>query len=186
MKELYFATGNSVKIARAQTNLNGIYTVNSINLDMIEPQTLDQEYIAKYKVEQAYDVLKKPVFAEDVGLYIEKFNEFPGVLTKFILKGIGLDGIKKLINEGEKAYYKAVIAFKNEQNEFTVDAKISGKLTVNKISNNFNPKAPFKSMFIPDGYDRTIADLSKEEDDNLPYSKGIYEEFIKKLNDINF
>ena len=186
MKELYFATGNSVKLARAETNLKDFCIVKNIDLDMLEPQSLDQKYIADYKVQEAYKSINKPVFAEDVGLYIEKFNQFPGVLTKFVLKGIGLEGFKKLIVEGEKAFYKAIISYTDGTNNFSVDAVINGKLTIDKMSNNFNPKVPFKSMFIPDGFNRTIADLTKEEDDSLAYSKEIYQKFITKLIEIGF
>ena len=54
------------------------------------------------------------------------------------------------------------------------------------MSANYNKKVPFKSMFIPDGFDKPIADLTKEEDDKLTYSKETYQKFIEKLNEIGF
>lgn len=186
MKKLYFATGNAVKITRAKTHLANLYEVETIDLDTVEPQTLDQEYVAKFKVQEAFKQLKQPVFAEDVGVYIEKYNSFPGVITKFVLQGIGLDGIKKLINEGEPAYYKMILAYTDGKNEFTVSSTMKGRLTIDKMSANYNKKVPFKSMFIPDGFDKPIADLTKEEDDKLTYSKETYQKFIEKLNEIGF
>lgn len=186
MKKLYFATGNSVKIARAKTHLINLYNLETIDLDIIEPQTLDQEYVADFKAEEAFKKLNAPVFAEDVGVYIEKYNNFPGVITKYVLEGIGLEGIKKLINEGEPAYYKMVLAYNNGQNKFTVNSIMKGKLTIKDMSSNYNKKVPFKSMFIPDGFSKPIADLTKEEDDKLSYSDQTYQKFIQKLNEIGF
>ena len=90
MKKLCFATSNPFRLSSAQTYFKDKFDIEGIKLNIDEPQTLDQEYVAKYKVNKAFEILRKPVFCEDVGLYIEKYNDFPRVLTAFILKGIGV------------------------------------------------------------------------------------------------
>lgn len=180
MKKIYFATSNPFKLKYAKKYLDKFFDIQGIKLDIEEPQSLDQEYVAKYKVSKAYEILKAPVFCEDVGMYIQKYNDFPGILTAFIIKGIGLSGLEKLIDEGDPAYYKTTIAYTDGKNNIIAESIMKGKLTKNK-SKNFNEYTPIKSMFIPDGYYVPIADLDEEEQTKLPYNFEHYEVFCKKL-----
>lgn len=187
MKKIYFATSNQGKLSCAKKCLNKYFEIEGIKLDIEEPQSLDQQYVAKYKVDKAFEILKAPVFCEDLGMYIEKYNNFPGILTAFVLQGIGLEGIKKLIIDGEPAYYKTTIAYKDSNNEFFADSIMKGKLTMN-ISKKYDPKSsknPIRNIFIPDGHNKVIADLTEEEQDNLTYNVTQYEEFLKKIQNGN-
>jgi len=187
MKKIYFATSNIFKLNSAKSYFKDKFEIEGIKLDIDEPQTLDQEYVAKSKVDQAFKILNQPVFCEDVGLYIEKYNNFPGVLTAFILKGIGLEGITKLISEEEPAFYKSVIAYKDNKNEIISSVIMKGKLTIKEISKQYIPnqtKNPFKSMFIANGYNIPIADLSIEEQNKLPYNTQHFQDFLEKFEGI--
>lgn len=184
MKKLYFATSNPFKLSSAKSYFKDIFDIEGAELKIDEPQSLDQEYVAKCKVNQAFDILKQPVFCEDVGLYIEKYNNFPGVLTAFILQGIGLEGILKLISEDEPAYYKAVISYKDDKHEITTSVIMKGRLTIKGISKQYDPKTSknlFKNIFIPEGYTVPINDLSWEEQLKLPYNTEHYQNFLEKF-----
>jgi len=182
MNKLYFATGNKAKSDAAKEHLKDFFEIENVKLDIIEPQTLDQEEVALCKVRQAFDLVKKPVFCEDLGLYIEKYNNFPGVLTAFVLQGIGLEEVKKLIKDKEPAFYKTTIAYKDNETEFCSQIIMKGYLTTN-ISKKSN--ATFRSMFVPKGCNCTVTDLDKKEYSELPYNKGLYEVFIKDLKKFN-
>ncbi|HSQ97104.1 MAG TPA: non-canonical purine NTP pyrophosphatase [Rickettsiales bacterium] len=187
MKKLYFATSNPFKLSSAQNYFKDKFEIKGSQLDIDEPQSLDQEYVAKCKVNQAFKILKQPVFCEDVGLYIEKYNSFPGVLTAFILKGIGLEGMLNLISEGEPAYYKAVISYKDGENEITTSVIMKGKLTIKGMSKQYNSETSknlFKYIFIADGYNVPVIDLSWEDQLKLPYNTEHYQKFLEEFEKI--
>jgi len=181
MKKIYFSTGNPFKLKNAKKHLGDIFDVHGIDLHTPEPQSLDQKYVAEYKLREAFEKLNSPVFVEDLGLYINKFNQFPGVITAYVLKGIGLDGIKKLINENEPAFYQTTVAYKDENLEIFVTTKMEGHLTIANMSKNFHIMSPFKSMFVPNGHEVPIADLSQKEQELLDYNKKAYCNFKKEL-----
>jgi non-canonical purine NTP pyrophosphatase (RdgB/HAM1 family) len=176
-----FVTTNPFKLEAAKLHLEPALQIEGIKLDLIEPQSNDQEYVAKHKIEQAFNLVKKPVMVEDLGVYIEKYNQFPGILTKFILSGIGIEGIEKLIEEGEPAYYKSTIIYKDEKCEFLVSHKMKGVLTKKLKSSNFNPNTPFKSIFIPAGCDMPMADLPDEMKNKLSFDHNFFSKFKKEL-----
>lgn len=181
MKKIYFVTGNQFKISSAKKMLDDLVEVEQYKMDLIEPQSNDQLYISHYKLDQAFKTLQKPVMVEDLGYYIEKYNQFPGILTKFILEGIGIDGIIKLINEGDKAFFRGTISYKDDKNTFDVEHVMKGYLTKKYDKEKFNPKTPFKSIFIPEGYDKPIAELPENIVNNLSYMNQVYKDFKDKL-----
>lgn len=176
-----FVSTNPFKIKRAKENFEPEIKVEGVGLELIEPQSNDQEYVARYKADQAYDLIKKPVIVEDVGIYIKKYNDFPGILTKYILSGIGIDGIEKLIEEGEPAFYKSTFAYKDSEREFIVSCVMEGTLTKKKRSANFNAKMPFKSIFIPEGFNVPVSDLPEGKLNAIPFYRDFYSNFKDTL-----
>jgi len=188
MRKIFFATGNQGKLNSAKKMLGKYYDIEGIKLNIEEPQSLDQEYVAKYKVDKAFEILKAPVFCEDLGMYIEKYNNFPGIMTAYVLEGIGLCGLTKLFEESEPAYYKTTIAYKDSNNEFTTSVIMKGKLTIKNISKKYDPatsKNLIKNIFIPDGYTKVINDLTDKERYLLPYNLPLYKELVNKIEENN-
>ena len=185
IQEIFFATSNTLKLEEAQKRIGDSILLKQIKLNIDEPQSLDQKYVCTYKVREAYKILQAPVFCEDSGLYIKKFNNFPGVLTKFIVEGIGLEGIEKLINEGEPAYYLDTIVFKDKNNEYTISTKQLGYLTIKNKSRKFDNNAVFDTLFVPEGFNITVNDMNKEEYSKMNDENGIFDEFRNFLNKQN-
>lgn len=181
IKDIYFATGNEIKLKDAQKRIGKDIILKQAKLDIVEPQSLDQEYVCTQKTREAFKILNEPVFCEDSGLYIEKYNSFPGVLTKFVLKGIGLEGIEKLIEEGEPAYYLDVIVYKDIEREIIVSTKQKGYLTKKNKSKKVLQNSLFDSLFIPDGFNLVVNDLSDEDYNRMCNENGIFDEFRKKI-----
>jgi len=180
-REIFFATSNKFKLENAQKRIGASLTLKQVKLDIMEPQSLDQKYVCTYKTREAYKILQAPVFCEDSGLYIEKFNNFPGILTKFIVQGIGLENIEKLINENESAYYLDTIVYKDKEREFVVSTKKYGYLTIKNKSNKFNNNAVFDTLFVPKGFNVTVNDMTDEEYNKMASENGIFDEFKKYL-----
>jgi XTP/dITP diphosphohydrolase len=162
MKKIIFVTGNQSKLLDAQKTLgkSGLEIVGQ-KLDFEEKQSLDQEEIVKNKARQAYGMIKLPLFVDDTGFYLDSYPQFPGTITKIINKTLGLVGFIKLFEEGQTAQFKTLVCFVDGKNEILVEGRLTGILT-KKVSKNFNQDTPLNSIFIPDGYDKQLADLSED------------------------
>jgi XTP/dITP diphosphohydrolase len=143
---IYFVTSNPNKLKVANLVLRPEIDVIGYELDLPEIQTLAQNAIATDKARRAFALIKKPLFIDDSGIFIEKYHQFPGTLTKFIVKGIGLAGVIKLIEPNEPAYFRTVIVYKDATQEFLVDGIVKGSLST-KLPEYINPHMPFSGIF---------------------------------------
>ncbi len=97
MEEIVFVTHNKGKIASAQRQLAGVNV--KIFDDVDEPRSDDIKFISKAKVEEAYNLVKKPCISLDCGFWIEELNGFPRAFVNFSLETLGLEGILKLMEK---------------------------------------------------------------------------------------
>ncbi len=156
--EIYFATSNKHKFAEASKILalygikvkHFLFMHNEIRSDNIEEIALDA-------VEAAYKKLKKPVFVEDAGLFIEALNGFPSTYSAWVFKKIGADGILKLMSEAKNrnAEFRACIAYANGKKTRSFLGICQGS-----ISEEPRGKSGFgyDPIFIPKGEDKTFAE----------------------------
>ena len=85
---LHFATGNDNKFLEAQKTLGKL---QRINIDTIEPQSMEPQEITKAKIAQIREHTDKPFFCEDVSLFIEDINGLPGPFVKYFVARMGAD-----------------------------------------------------------------------------------------------
>lgn len=156
--QLYFATSNSHKFDEVASYLarQGIaperfdFLHNEIRSDSVEE-------IAVEAVNAAFKKLRKPVFVEDTGLFVDALNGFPGTYSAWVTKKIGNPGILKLLSGGKnrKAEFRTCIAFRSSTEVKTFTATCLGKVaTEERGSGGFG----FDSIFIPHGHDQTFAE----------------------------
>lgn len=162
MKKLYFATTNIFKLNQAQEIFDGIFDIEGVKLDLLEIQTLDQELISKHKAKQAFEILKQPVIVDDSGIFIEKYNQFPGIMTAYICKGMRASNLPNIFNEGDKAQFRSIITYIDNEREITVSGNIDGILVKRNIS-EIDEKNPFSSLFKIAEIDKFMHDLKGEE-----------------------
>ncbi|MFZ3054675.1 MAG: RdgB/HAM1 family non-canonical purine NTP pyrophosphatase [Minisyncoccales bacterium] len=171
---MIFATGNHQKLKEFEDIL-GI-KLNHSDLDLDEIQSTEVEEVAKHKVKQVYDLLKEPVIVEDTGLYFEELNGLPGALVKFFVKKLTLEKICSLIKENRKAKAVTCIAYFDGENLKTFIGETKGKIAEEpRGTNGFG----WDPIFIPEGYDKTFAELADEE----KTSKFMRKEAIEKLKE---
>lgn len=155
--EVYFVTGNRFKFLEVEKLFREINVVlRQFSVRLVEPQG-DLEFIAEYKLKQAYSLLRKPVVVEDAGLFIEALNGFPGPYSKFVLETIGNEGVLKLM-EGvvdRRAFFKAVVGFYDGEVLKLFEGVVYGEIAEEKRgSGGFG----FDPIFIPEGYAETFAE----------------------------
>ncbi len=161
--ELFYATGNRGKfeeVFRYLADLNSSITLVQAPVPIIEIQSLDQKAVALDKARQAFDQLKKPFIIDDAALYFPKYNQFPGVFTRYVYEGIGVDGIFRLVEPGDRAYFLLYLVYGDAQGNFqTFEGRCEGRVTRPNILKA--PKdLPFDDFFIPDGSDLSYVDMA--------------------------
>ncbi|HPL72460.1 MAG TPA: RdgB/HAM1 family non-canonical purine NTP pyrophosphatase, partial [Candidatus Pacearchaeota archaeon] len=169
-------TGNKNKVKEFEFILG--FKIENIDLQLEEIQSIDVEEVAKHKAKSAYNILKKPVIVEDTGLYFEELNGLPGALVKFFVKNISLEKICSLIKENRKAKTITCIVFFDGEKEIIAKGETKGSIALKPKGNNGFGWDP---IFIPEGYDKTFAELTSEEKQSKFMRQEAIAELRKKL-----
>lgn len=153
--KLYYVTGNPAKFEEVKAffkeHLPAI-ELHRHTQDFVEPQTLDQESIAREKAAQAYAQVAAPVLVDDAGIYFDRYHEFPGTMTKFVFDAIGFDGIFKLVPHQDNVHMQCIMAYQDNQHEAQiVKAIVPGALLHEPDMSLFNANKPFDVVFAPAG-----------------------------------
>lgn len=165
MDEIVFVTHNKGKIESAKKQLEGV-DFKVFEYDLEEPRSDDIKYISKYKVMEAYNLVKKPCISLDCGFWIDALNGFPRAFVNYALDTIGIEGILKLMEGKEKrscrfteclSYYdgKEVRQFMGKHEGY-LSEKILGKDSDKKWSDLW-------CIWIPQGSSKTMAEMTDEE-----------------------
>lgn len=180
-REIVFVTGNRGKVNEAEDILGIPLKVADLELDEI--QSLDLEKIALHKLNQAYNLLKKPVIIDDVSLEIEEWNGFPGPLVKWLLKTSDGDArvLLKMLKGVKNRRVKARLAVGYHDGKIPriFYGEVNGTIAENiRGKNGFG----WDPVFIPEGSNRTFAEMSVSEKGNVSHRrKGL--EVLKEFLD---
>lgn len=158
--KITFVTGNEFKAKETGEILDIDLEISQI--DLVEIQEMDLEKVALHKLNQAFEILKKPVLIDDVSFEIQAWNSFPGPLVKWILKaGNGPSLILKLL-EGEKdrrAKARLAIGFHDGEKPHLFFGEVNGVVADSiRGDNGFG----WDRVFIPEGYSQTFAEMPSE------------------------
>jgi XTP/dITP diphosphohydrolase len=164
MQYINFATTNQNKIKEA-SHILGI-AINSLEIDLLEPQSLDVTEVSIIKAKDAFSKTQLPVIVEDTGLAINSLNGLPGALIKWFIDTIGNDGIIRILSTytDRKAYAITSVAFCDGGKVKVYTGQISGCISLEpRGENGFG----WDKIFIPDGSSLTFAEMSQEEKNNF-------------------
>ncbi|MGH3710291.1 MAG: non-canonical purine NTP pyrophosphatase [Pseudonocardiaceae bacterium] len=109
-----FVTGNAGKFATAREHLAPLgIELEQVALDLDEIQSSSVYDVALHKAQQAFRVLRRPVIVEDSGFYIDELNSYPGPSVKFVIKGIGAEGIARLADQTvtRQCHFQGVLVY---------------------------------------------------------------------------
>ena len=176
MDEIVFVTHNKGKIASAKRHLKNVnFKVFEYELD--EPRSDDIKYISKAKVMEAYEVVKKPCISLDAGFFIEELEGFPRAYVNFALGTIGIDGILKLMEgkENRKCEFSECLSYYDGKDLYQFSGYDKGKLSTKILGNDSNKKwSDLWYVYIPEGYTKTLAQMSDEERELRKIKKSDY------------
>jgi non-canonical purine NTP pyrophosphatase (RdgB/HAM1 family) len=162
--KILFITGNENKLKEVKAIMPEI---EGCNIDLPEIQEFDTKKIVEEKLKEAIKV--KPgenIIIEDQSLVIDGLNGLPGPLIKWFMKSLGNEGILKLASIFGDQSVKAVttIGFCSDKGDINYfEAEIKGKIVPPKgdIGWGWDP------IFQPEGYDKTFAQMTLEQKNEL-------------------
>ena len=162
MDELYYATSNRGKFVEVAEYLKRHapqLELLPFDADIPEIQTMDQMAIAMDKATKVYQMLQRPLLVDDAAIYFEKYTLFPGTLSKFVVKGLGVDGVSRLIDHGDKAYYLLYMIFVQADGQKHIfEGRCDGTLIKPDVF-DADPQLPYDSFFVPEGQHLTCAKM---------------------------
>lgn len=150
---LLFATGNDNKFKEAQAVLGEL---KRLDIDTIEPQTLEIAEITKAKVAQIRQNTDKPFFCEDVSFFIEDMGGFPGPFIKFLLKTMGAEKLAEYFYASPARSVCTIGYFDGEQTHI-IQGETHGRVVEPRGDDwGFNP------IFEEQTTGKTLAELHSE------------------------
>jgi XTP/dITP diphosphohydrolase len=177
MDKFVMATANPNKIIEIQNKIGNKHQFLSLKeIGCFEeiPETSDTiEGNALQKARHVFENYGYYCFSEDTGLEIDALDGAPGVITAHYA-GENRDAnanMDKVLREmqgisNRKARFKTVIALKMNSNEYLMEGIVYGSISEVKRGNDGFGYDP---IFIPDGYDRTYAEMSLEEKNKMSH-----------------
>ncbi|MBS4028585.1 MAG: RdgB/HAM1 family non-canonical purine NTP pyrophosphatase [Ignavibacteriales bacterium] len=174
MKQILLATNNLHKVEEIKSILSGLQiellSLKELELDIeVEEDGKTLEENALKKAREIFRATNIPSLADDTGLEVFALNGEPGVFsarysgTKATYKSNCeklLHNLKNVSEEIRKAQFRCVIAFVDKDFETTVEGNCVGKIISEmRGKNGFG----YDSVFLPDGFTETFAELSSEE-----------------------
>ena len=191
MKNLVFATGNIHKLQEVQGLFKegfALSCLKDVNITEEIPETADNLVDnALQKARYVYEKCGIPCFADDTGLEVDALDGAPGVYSARYAgeqKDSKLNMLLLLKNmngkTNRKARFRTIIAYIDENaQEHIFEGEIKGKIIENMAGTNGFGYDP---IFVPEGYDKTFAELSSEIKNTISHRARAMEKFLSYIN----
>lgn len=181
-KEIVFVTGNNKKAQEIRAIIG--FDVLTKKLDIPEIQSLDVEEVASAKALSAFKMIGVPIIVDDSGMNIDSLGGLPGALVVWFLDKLKPEGLLRILTneKNRKASVQTCIAYADQTGVFTFTGTITGKIAESlRGKNGFD----YDSIFIPDGYHKTYAEMTTNEKNKISMRKIAllkFKEFLSKRN----
>ncbi|MBQ5738453.1 MAG: non-canonical purine NTP diphosphatase [Alistipes sp.] len=189
--KIVFATNNAHKLKEVSAVLGEGYelvTLREVGITEDIPETgatLDEN--ASLKARYVYERTGLDCFADDTGLEVEALGGAPGVHSaRYATDGHDFAANnRKLLNELEgvenrAARFRTVIALIEGGKELRVEGIVEGTIaTAESGAEGFG----YDPLFIPNGYERTFAEMSADEKNAISHRGRAVAELVKLLKE---
>jgi inosine triphosphate pyrophosphatase len=161
---LFFLTGNKNKLDEVRRI---IPEIKQKDIDLPEIQEIDAHKIIKEKLIQALksSATGDEFVVEDTSLYLDCLNGLPGPLIKWFLTTIKNEGLYEICKrfDNYNAEAKTLVGYSKGSEIKFFEGTAKGKITRPEIPTSFG----WDSIFIPDGFEKTFAEMSREEKNKI-------------------
>lgn len=191
IKKIVVASHNQGKINEIKAMLEPfgveVFSAGELDLPDVEETGTTFEENARLKADELSKLSGIPCLADDSGLCVDALNGAPGVYSaryapnRDFVKGaeMMLEEIAESGSKNRAAHFACVLAFAVPNGKTKVfEGRVDGQIA----------EAPsgeggfgYDPIFIPEGYDRTFANFSKEEKAKISHRGRAFEKFIKQV-----
>ncbi len=173
--ELIFVSNNYIKLKEVQEKLAQLdVTVTNRNFEFSELLENDLFCITADKAIVAYDKIVKPLIVMDTGFYVKNYPnnpDFPGAFIKTnLLDTIGINGLLENMKNvtDRKCLLKECLAYYDGDNFKVFESSQEGTLAYSEYQvTNTDKYTKLFGVFIPEGYSKTIGEMSSDEKEEL-------------------
>jgi XTP/dITP diphosphohydrolase len=189
VEKFIFATSNAKKIQEVRGILGSSYEVLSladINFEGEIPEPYDTiRENSIYKANFFFEKTNLPCIAEDSGLEVDALDRRPSAYSARYAgeERNDITNYKKVLtelgeSENRKARFISIITYKNKEREDVFEGNMEGEIAKSPLgSNGFG----YDPIFIPEGYNKTNAELSLEEKNAISHRKKALDELVRYL-----
>ena len=166
--ELYFATGNSHKLAEARAILESP-RIQVLSYEGPEPVESGTSFLenALIKARAGFERTGKPVFADDSGIAVEVMGGAPGIFSAIwsgtrsdqVNRRLLLDQLKDISEQHRAASFVCTIALVDQSGEVSFTGVWPGRVAFEATGENGFGYDP---VFIPEGFEVSAAELEPE------------------------
>ena len=174
---IFFITSNKGKFEEAKQI---VPELEMLEVDLAEEQEVDQQKIVEAKLQLAAKQHEGAFVVEDTGFYIDCLPGLPGPLIKWFLKTIGRQGIYEICKRFDNFNAKGVsiVGYRDENGEIKFfKGEITGKVVLERGDDGFG----WDPVFVPEGYDETFAEMTREEKNEISMRRKAFEELANHL-----
>lgn len=127
--ELFFITGNQIKVQEAQKYCEGITFIQQ-KIELQEIQNSDIAAIALDKAQKAFEITKKPLVVSDNGWLIPAIKGFPGPFMKYINQWFEpQDFLNLMLYKTDRTIIaRDVIVYMDKHGHHVIQRDMSGKI----------------------------------------------------------
>ena len=178
---LIFVTGNHYKYEE----IKRIAAKHGLKVEMRdvacrEIQADELGEVAGYSVKEACELIRKPCFVEDAGLFVQALRNFPGPYSNYVFRKLGNGGLLNLMakERNRRAEFRSAVAYCEPGSEpVTFEGRVLGKIApAASGTHGFG----FDPIFIPDECDgRTFAEMPTGKKNELSHRARASEAFFK-------
>ena len=176
---IYLVTGNKHKLQEVSQILApyGII-VEQARAPKLEIQAETLSVVAETAALHAYLALGRPLVVDDSGLFIEALNGFPGPYSSYVYSTIGYTGILRLMErvENRRACFRAAVAYAGPGLVKVFHGEVCGHIA-------YEPRGDqgfgFDPIFIPQGYDKTFAEMKSAEKNAVSHRGRAFRAFAE-------
>ncbi len=193
MNKIIFATNNHNKVEEVRAVLGDRFEILTLKeagilIDIPEPHdTLEANATEKSKT--IFTLTNKNCFSEDTGLEVEALNGEPGVKSaRYAGESRSFDdNIEKLLRnlgktDNATARFRTIISLILDGKEYFFEGICPGRIIhERKGDNGFG----YDPIFVPDGANKTFAEMTMEEKNKFSHRKKAMEKLIQFLNNTN-
>lgn len=190
INELIIASHNQGKITEFKNMLSPlgvkVYAADDFNLPDVEETGTTFAENAALKASALAAISNKPCLADDSGLCVDALGGAPGVYSARYAPDRNFDlAMQKLISELQdkkavnwSAHFSCVLALQipNAPARF-YEGRVDGTITPNRRGENGFGYDP---IFIPQGFDKTFAEMTKEEKSAISHRGRAIKQFLKQ------